>query len=78
MSNLSNERQVRLAKSLRQMLDTLSKATPRKLYCEDCGSCLTYINSHFWFEDTDQSWQIPLPYCRVCNPEFRGHASFPA
>jgi hypothetical protein len=78
MSNFSSERQAELRSRMRQMLGRLSIATPRKLYCEDCGSFLEYVNAHIWFSDSGESWEVPLPYCRECNPEFRSQASFQA
>jgi hypothetical protein len=56
------------SESLQQMVDALSDAAPGKKYCEDCGSLLVHLDTLFWLDGLEKSWNIALPYCDNCNP----------
>jgi len=70
----SSQGQNRISESLQQMLNDLSNAPPRKKYCEDCGSPLVRVDTQFWLDGREQSWNIGLPYCENCNPEIARRA----
>ena len=72
------DRRNQLVGSLKQMLDSLSKAHLKDEYCERCGLLLAHINARFWLDGLEQGWEIPLPYCLNCNPEVGNQRSFAA
>jgi hypothetical protein len=61
-----------VVESLRQFLNTLSVASAATLYCFECGSLLSYLQTQFWLQGSEQGseqgWNIRLPYCPDCHP----------
>ena len=74
----SQEEQDQLFESLRLIFEDVNNAPPGKEYCEECGSLLVQVGTHFWLDGFDRSWNIVLPYCRNCNPEIGGGEIFDA
>jgi hypothetical protein len=64
-----NERKPQLVDLLKHVLEKLSAASLREKHCKRCGLAMVYLKGHFWLEGSDEGWEIPLPYCKNCNPE---------
>jgi hypothetical protein len=60
-----------LLRSLRALLDAES-GKPREIrHCPDCGSLMEHRTVTFSLAGSSETWQIPFPFCRECNPKVR-------
>jgi hypothetical protein len=41
----------------------------RTTHCTDCGSICMQLPAQFWLEGDEETFDIGLPFCPVCNPE---------
>jgi hypothetical protein len=60
-----------LLRSLKALLDAESDKPREIRYCLDCGSLMEHRTFTFSLADTSETWQIPFPFCRECNPTVR-------
>jgi hypothetical protein len=59
-----------LRDSLKEFLRYQSHTVPTPQYCEHCGALCVYISAQFWLDGDEESWQIPLPFCRFVIPNW--------
>ena len=59
--------------ALKDFLNLQSTASQPPRQCQRCGSAMDYFNFQFWFSDTEQDWNIPVPFCSSCEPVFAGN-----
>jgi hypothetical protein len=57
--------------SLRALLDAESGKPGEIRYCPDCGSLMEHRTFTFALASSSETWQIPFPFCRECNPTVR-------
>lgn len=70
MTQLFNEDDRSLSDCLKQFLDFQSKAEPRTQFCTQCGSVCMSLPAQVWLDGDKEVFNICLPFCAHCNPEF--------
>jgi hypothetical protein len=70
MSTPGDNQHNRFLNSLQELLESIQANPVEPQYCEHCNSPLKHVNGHFWLDSSSYVWEIPLPYCPNCNPEF--------
>lgn len=57
-----------ILQSIKNLLEKVpSPARPQS--CGRCGSAIHFINTHFLLHSTATRWNVPLPFCPVCDRE---------
>lgn len=45
-----------------------SPSKPR--HCRRCGTEFLFVDAHFLLRGTAMNWNVPLPFCPICDREF--------
>jgi hypothetical protein len=56
--------------SFKNFLDLQSAAATPRRQCDGCGAAMEYFAFQFWFSESEQEWNIPVPFCPFCEPGF--------
>jgi len=38
--------------------------------CPHCGSAVRFLYGAFWLDGTDHKWNVSVPFCPTCEPQF--------
>ena len=63
---VSQANQTILQKSIKDFLD--DNSVPRIRHCPECGCILLAHEAQFSLFGSEQVWDIPIPYCPLCDP----------
>jgi hypothetical protein len=53
--------------SIKELLERPLPAVPQ--HCTHCGALMQFVNTHFLLRGTALNWNVPLPFCPVCDTE---------
>jgi hypothetical protein len=56
-----------ILQSIKDFLTESSIAKPRE--CWRCGTSLRFVDTNFLLTGTAMNWNVPLPFCPVCDRE---------
>jgi hypothetical protein len=56
-----------ILQSIKDFLTESSIAKPRE--CCRCGTSLRFVDTNFLLTGTAMNWNVPLPFCPVCDRE---------
>ncbi len=56
-----------ILQSIKDFLTESSIAKPRE--CWRCGTSLRFVDTSFQLTGTAMNWNVPLPFCPVCDRE---------
>ncbi len=54
-----------ILQSIKDLLDKVP--SPKSQACWRCGSAMQFVDAHFLLHDTPKAWNVPLPFCPVCD-----------
>ena len=57
------------------LVQSLSQSPKKSEVCSRCTSEMKYLNGQFRLFGTDKKWNVAVPVCPTCEPEFLDYSS---
>lgn len=55
-----------ILRSIKELLEKRPSPLPPQR-CVRCGDLMHFLDAHFLLRGTHMDWDVPLPYCPVCD-----------
>jgi hypothetical protein len=60
-----------IAPLIRKLLSSLAIHRTEQR-CPECKAIMQHLDGLFWVIDAQPRWEVSLPFCAYCEPEFLG------